>query len=521
MSATASLRRIDLHERYRAETPKVLINGVQALVRLMLLQAEADKATDISSGGFVSGYRGSPLGGLDSAFASVQTMLDKRGIVLRPAVNEDLAATAIAGSQQVERTPGAGVSGVFSLWYGKGPGLDRASDAIRHGVQQGTSPHGGVILAVGDDHLAKSSSIVCYSDEAVAGLQVPLLYPADAREIIEFGLHSFAMSRHTGSWTALKMITEVADATRTVDGLELPFSPILPPHEYPDVDLHNRWPEMPLEQELRHVKHRLPAVAAYVYANKLDRIVLKPSGARVGLVAAGKAWLDLMEGLRLLDLDEQKLAASGVALYKPAMIWPLEARGLTEFAEGLESIVMVEEKASFVERQAKDILFNTPHAPAVWGKTGPGGAEMFPAVGDLTPERIAAELGDYLAALLDDAAVGERAASVRQVLQVQAEYAVPPQLRKPFFCSGCPHNRSTSVPEGSRAMGGIGCHGLAAYNQEQTGTFSQMGGEGVHWVGLAPFTEQAHVFANMGDGTYFHSGLLAIRQSVAAKVQIT
>ena len=511
---------VSLADRYTRRAEPILITGVQALVRLMVLQAERDAAAGLKTGGYVSGYRGSPLGTLDSAFAAAGAIVADHGVVVQPAVNEELAATAVAGSQQIAQSQGARVQGVFALWYGKGPGLDRASDALRHGVYQGSSPYGGVVLAVGDDHVAKSSSIVCCSDDVVAGLQVPLLYPADAAEIVAYGLHGFALSRHTGSYTALKIITEVADATRVVETGELQVTPVLPPIAVPAIGLHNRWPETPLEQEARHIDHRLPAVAAYVRANGLDRTVLKANGARVGLVSAGKAWLDLLEGLRLCGLDEPRMAALGIALYKPAMVWPLEPQGLSAFAAGLQTLIVVEEKGEFLERQVKSILYGAPDAPAVWGKTGPSGP-MLPSTGDLTPERIASSVGSLLAALTGDAALSGHSEQSRAVLGMQAELATAPMARKPFFCSGCPHNRSTVVPEGSRALAGIGCHGLAAYNRPTTGSFAQMGGEGVHWMGLAPFTDETHIFANMGDGTYFHSGLLAIRQAVAAKLNIT
>ena len=507
---------VTLSDRFTKRDGSILISGVQALVRLMLVQADRDAAAGIKTGGFVSGYRGSPLGTLDTAFASARALTDARGIVVTPAVNEDLAATAVAGTQQIAQSPDARVAGVFALWYGKGPGFDRASDAIRHGNYQGSSLHGGVVLAVGDDHVAKSSSIICYSDDVVAAVQVPLFYPADAAEIVEYGLHGFAMSRHTGSWAALKIITEVADATRTVSAEDLCALPILPVIAMPAIGLHNRWPESPLEQEARQLDHRLPAVAAYVRANGLDRVVLKESRARIGLVAAGKSWLDLREALRLLGLDEMKMAAMGIALYKPAMIWPLEAEGLRAFADGLETMVVVEEKGAFIEAQAKQLLYGQAAAPAIWGKRGADGLSLLPATGDLTPERIASALGSFLGEPVADAAARASAALV-----IQTKFAMPPTLRKPFFCSGCPHNRSTVVPEGSRALSGIGCHGLAAYNRERHGSFAQMGGEGVHWMGLAPFTDEKHIFANMGDGTYFHSGVLAIRQAVAAKLNIT
>jgi indolepyruvate ferredoxin oxidoreductase len=512
---------VSLSDRFEKQSGRILISGVQALVRLMIVQAERDTAAGLRTGGYVAGYRGSPLGTLDTAFASARKLTDKLGIVVKPSVNEEMAATAVAGTQQIAQTSGARVDGVFALWYGKGPGIDRASDALRHTNYQGSSPLGGVVLAVGDDHLAKSSSITCYSDEVVAGLKIPLFYPADPAEVVEYGLHGFAMSRHTGSCVALKIITEVADATRAVDTNELLNAPVFPPIDAPAIGLHNRWPETPLEQEMRQIEYRLPAIAAYIRANRLDRIILKEKGAKIGLVAAGKSWLDALEALRLLGLDEAQMAALGIALYKPAMIWPLEAEGLKAFADGLDTLLVVEEKGAFIEAQVKSILYGTSSAPAVYGKTGPEGADLLPAIADLTPERIAAAVGPVIGANTGNTAIGEAAETVAGSVKLQALFAVPPAIRKPFFCSGCPHNRSTVVPEGSRALAGIGCHGLAAYNRPFTGSFAQMGGEGGHWVGLAPFTDERHVFANMGDGTYFHSGILAIRQSIAARVNIT
>jgi indolepyruvate ferredoxin oxidoreductase len=511
---------VTLSDRYTKRDGRIVITGVQALVRLMLLQADRDRATGLRTGGFVSGYRGSPLGTLDTAFRGAGELPTQYGIVVKPAINEEMAATAIAGTQQIEQSPDAKVQGVFSLWYGKGPGLDRASDAIRHGNYQGSSAYGGVVLAVGDDHVAKSSSIVCYSDDMVAGVQVPLLYPADAEEIVLFGLHGFAASRLTGSWMAMKIITEVADSTRAVATNELQSKFVLPPIEVPAGGLHNRWPISPLEQEALQQNYRLPAVHDYVRANGLDRIVLKTPQSRIGIVAAGKSWLDMLEALRLLGLDESQQRSLGLALYKPAMIWPMEPEALKAFANGLERIIVVEEKTGLVENQVKSILYGQPNAPAVFGKHKADGSTLFPKIADLTPERIAAELGR----MLEDQganAISERLTRVRRGLSVQAEFTLPPVIRKPFFCSGCPHNRSTVVPEGSRATAGIGCHGLAAYNRPAHSSFAQMGGEGVHWVGLAPFTNEKHVFANMGDGTYFHSGLLAVRQAVAANVNIT
>jgi indolepyruvate ferredoxin oxidoreductase len=512
---------IDLRDKFRKRSGRILLTGVQALVRLMLVQADRDKAAGLKTGGFVSGYRGSPLGTLDSAFATVKDLTGARGIVVMPAINEEMAATAVAGTQQISRTPTATVAGVFSLWYGKGPGLERAADAIRHGNVLGSSPHGGVLLAVGDDHVAKSSSIICNSDETVVSLQLPLFYPADAADLIHFGLHGFNLSRHTGSWAAIKIVPEIADATHSILADEMLLTPALPEIEVPQIGLHNSWPSMPLEQEVRLKDFRLPAVAAYVRANGLDRTMCKQPTSRVGIIAAGKSWLDMREALSSLGLDHRRLLTLGIALYKPGLIWPLEPQSLREFAEGLSTLIIVEEKGPLIENQVKSLLYGSSNAPAVLGKLNAAGRVLLPSTGDLTPEKIAAEVGGVLHSLTGDEAIATALADARAVLDSQADFSNPPTVRRPHFCSGCPHNRSTSVPEGSRATAGIGCHGLAAYFVPRTSSFSQMGGEGVHWVGLSPFTNEPHMFANIGDGTYFHSGILAIRQAVAAKTNIT
>ena len=510
-----------LADRYTSRSGPILLTGVQALVRLVLLRADLDRNAGLRTGGFVSGYRGSPLGTLDRAFEQAGSLIGDAGIVVRPAVNEEMAATAITGTQQIAQTRDAKVEGVFSLWYAKGPGVDRAADAIRHGNLQGASSKGGVVMAIGDDHLAKSSSVACASEEVVAALLIPLFYPTDAQELIEFGLHGFALSRHTGSWAALKILPEIADATHAAVANEMAFRPVLPVIEEPTIGLHNQWPDTALDQELRHRSYRLPAIADYVRANRLDRSHYRHAGTRLGILAAGKSWLDLKEALRLLGLDAARLEALGVALYKPAVIWPLEAEGVKEFGLGLDTLVVIEEKGAFLENQVKSILYRLPDAPTVVGKLGRSGAPLFPATGDLNPERIAVALDLLFPESKLEAATSGAAESLRRMLDGAAAFSATPLVRKPFFCSGCPHNRSTDLPSGSRAMSGIGCSSMAAFNRADHLAFTQMGGEGVPWVGLSPFTNDPHVFANMGDGTYFHSGLLAIRQAVAAKVNIT
>ncbi len=511
---------VSLSDRYTKRSGTILISGVQALVRLMILQWEKDQSSGLNTGGFVSGYRGSPLGVLDSAFASASDHFQDLNIKVMPAVNEEMAATAIAGTQQIDQTPSPNVQGVFSLWYGKGPGFDRASDAIRHGNYQGSSPQGGVVVAVGDDHLAKSSSIVCYSDETIASVQLPLFSPADAHEVVLYGLHGFAASRHTGSWVGLKIFTEVADSTRVVPADESAESIILPEVESPPGGLYNRWPIMPLEQEAIQQNFRLPAIQEYVRANNLDKKFFKTGDSRMGIVAAGKTWLDVQEAMRLLGLSNHQLSELGLALYKPAMTWPLEPSGIRAFSLGLESLIVVEEKGAFIESQAKNILYGVTGAPTIEGKKDLEGRTLFPPTSVLTAEQIALNLGRKMLAMGAGNLEG-RLGELQKMIDARTQYVIPPVVRKPFFCSGCPHNRSTAVPEGSRALAGIGCHGLAAYHRPRTSSFAQMGGEGAHWVGLESFTDEKHVLANMGDGTYFHSGLLAIRQSVAANANIT
>lgn len=511
-------RDVKLTDRFELRDGQILLSGVQALVRLMLLQADRDADAGRNTGGFVSGYRGSPLGTLDQAFATAKAYTAERGIEVMPAVNEELAATAVAGTQQIDTTTEAKVEGVFSLWYGKGPGLDRAADAIRHGNVQGSSRHGGVVLAVGDDHIAKSSTIACYSDETVASLHVPLFYPADPREVVELGLHAFAASRHSGSWTALKIVTDVADSTRTVSADELSVDPVFPPLVSGPKGVHYNWPETPLEQEERQSRIRLPALADYVFANNLDKSFGKSATARIGLIAAGKTWNDLLRALELLELNEGARTARGIALYKPSLIWPLEARGLRNFADGLDAILVLEDKGAFIEGQARSILYGSERAPNVYGKTGPDGGELLPNIAEISPELIAAALSKVENEGGAEAALPQ---PLREALEISRAASGVSMLRKPFFCSGCPHNRSTVLPDGSRAYSGIGCHGMATILRPRHSGFCQMGGEGIHWIGLSRFTGEKHVFANLGDGTYFHSGILAIRQAVASGANVT
>ncbi len=517
---------VRLDDKFLRREGRVILSGVQALGRLLLLQAELDRAAGLTTGGFVSGYRGSPLGTVDLMLNNIAPLLKERRIEFLPAVNEDLGATAVWGSQQVGLRPGARVDGVFGLWYGKGPGLDRSGDALRHANSAGASRHGGVIVAIGDDHMGKSSSLAVCSDTQCAALNVPLFYPSDVGEVIRLGLHAYAASRFSGCYVGMKFLPEVADSTQVIDAGLAGFAPVLPEVEAPATGLNISALDTTmaiLPAEDRQVRYRLPAIQAYVRANRLDRAMHRSATSRIGILAAGKSWLDVLEALRLLGIGEREASNLGVALYKPAMVWPLEPAGLREFAAGLETLLVVEEKGPFLEQQVRAALYDLPEGsrPAVLGKRSGSGAELLPAVADIRPEAVAAALGDLIIASRGNEEIARVVGAIRKDLDAAAAIEMPPVLRRPFFCSGCPHNTSTRVPEGSRALAGIGCHGMALWIMPETGFFSHMGAEGVAWAGQAPFTDERHVFANLGDGTYFHSGILAIRQSVAAGVNIT
>jgi indolepyruvate ferredoxin oxidoreductase len=508
-----------VREKYSKRSGTVLISGVQALVRLTLVQAERDRRSGLNTGGFVSGYRGSPLGTLDTAFRTIPKLLEEHRIVLRPAVNEELAATAIGGTQHLQLTHGAEVDGVFGLWYGKGPGVDRAADALRHANYAGASRHGGVVVAVGDDHQGKSSSLVVNSNGICASLNLPLFFPSDPGEVLVFGLHAYAASRLSGSWIALKIVPEVADGTQTIDADDGKISITRPDVVQPLDGLNIRWPDTLLEQEHRQHRYRLAAVQRYVRANGLDRTRLKGPRARIGIVSSGKSWRDLAEALELLEIDDAKAESIGVAFYKLAMIWPVEPEGLRAFADGLDSLIVIEEKGPFIASQVRNLLYDLDSAPRI-DCISVGGQEFLPDDGVMSPELLAHRLGGMLGDSSGDDTLQDRANWFGRELQV-SRATPPPVIRKPHFCPGCPHSTSTALPPGSRASGGIGCHSMAVWIADRTAIWVQMGGEGVQWTGLAPFTREKHVFANMGDGTYFHSGSLAIRQAVAARSNIT
>ncbi len=516
----------DLNDRYRVATGAAYLSGIQALVKLMLLQRQRDNARGLNTAGYVTGYRGSPLGGVDQQFWRAQPFLDRAAIKFHPGVNEDLAATAVWGTQQVGLFPGAKQDGVFSLWYGKGPGVDRSGDVLKHANSAGTAPHGGVIVAAGDDHAAKSSTLAHQSEYAFMDAMIPVLNPAGVQDVLDFGLFGFALSRFSGCWVALKMISETADSSASVDIDSQRFAIATPQIEMPVGGLNIRWPDSPLEQERRLHRYKIYAALGFVRHNQLDRIVLEAPAARFGIVTTGKAYGDVRQALEDLGLDEAELKRLGVRLYKVGMSWPLEPEGVRRFAEGLEEIVVVEEKRAVVENQIREQLYNwhADRRPRIVGKFDENRDWLLPANGELTPAQVAtvlaARLGPYVTDPAHASRLQERIDFLRQK-EGFLDHLKPSLERTPHFCSGCPHNTSTRVPAGSRATAGIGCHYMAMWMDRDTATFTQMGGEGASWIGQAPFTETTHIFQNLGDGTYYHSGLLAIRAAIAAGVNMT
>ncbi|MEO1091152.1 MAG: indolepyruvate ferredoxin oxidoreductase family protein [Pseudomonadota bacterium] len=517
------LESVSLQDKYTVERGRVYLTGTQALVRLPLLQKQLDRHAGLNTAGFVSGYRGSPLGGYDKALWEAREHLEAHDVVFQPGVNEDLAATAVWGTQQIGLFGTAQRDGVFGIWYGKGPGVDRSTDALKHANAAGTAQHGGVLALVGDDHACKSSTLPHQSEPVLIAAGIPVLNPANVREIIDYGLYGWALSRFSGLWVGLKIIAETADSSTSVD-LGDDTVPTLPAgFAMPPGGLNIRWPDDPMTlHEPRLYDFKLPAARAFHRASGLDRTVVDAPRPRLGIAATGKAWLDLREALLDLGIDDARAAAMGLRLYKVAMPWPLEPEGARAFAAGLESVVVVEEKRGIIEEQLRNVLYDLPDGqrPRIVGKQDEQGNVLFPVVGELSPTLVARRLGERLGAIADSSALRERLAAIERIDDELRDYQAA-ALRTPYFCSGCPHNTSTRVPEGSRALAGIGCHYLAQGMDRRTDTFTQMGGEGASWIGQAPFVDDRHVFVNIGDGTYYHSGLLAIRAAVAAQVNAT
>ncbi|MDE1987946.1 MAG: indolepyruvate ferredoxin oxidoreductase family protein [Alphaproteobacteria bacterium] len=514
---------LTLDDKYEVDKGRVFLTGLQALVRLPLMQHELDRRAGLNTAGFISGYRGSPLGGFDQQLWRAQKFLDRRNIVFKPGVNEDLAATAVWGSQQANLHPGAKYDGVFGMWYGKAPGVDRSGDAFRHANAAGTWPLGGVLAVAGDDHACKSSTLPCQSEFAFVDAEIPILNPAGIQEVLDFGIYGWALSRYAGTWVSMIALAETMDASATVE---------VHPHRVPNMmptgfampkgGLGIRLGDTPQAQERRLREYKLPAVIAFAQANVLNRLVMDSERPRIGIVSAGKSYLDLRQALDDLGIGDKEAAALGLRVLKIGMTWPMEPTQIARFAHGLEEIFVIEEKRELIEAQIKSILFNMDAAlrPRVYGKQGRDGMPLIRSTLDLDASYIALAVAKI---------VGEERWTPRMralVTRLKRKYAEAESLtalyeRAPYYCSGCPHNSSTKVPDGSLAMAGIGCHYMVTKMDRNTDLFTQMGGEGVPWIGAEPFTTREHMFANLGDGTYFHSGLLAIRAAVSAGVNVT
>jgi indolepyruvate ferredoxin oxidoreductase len=512
---------VTLEDKYTLRDGRIYLNGTHALVRLALLQRERDIAAGLNTAGFISGYRGSPLGIFDQQLEKAEKHLRSHHIHFEPGLNEDLAATAVWGSQQVNLFPGAKYDGVFSMWYGKAPGVDRTGDALRHANSAGTSRHGGVLMLLGDDHNCKSSTLPSHSETAMIHASVPVLNPAGVGDLLDFGLLGWGLSRYSGSWVALKCLIDTMDSSISMDVDPRRAVPVNPTdHALPPGGLSIRLPDPPLDQERRQMEHRLPAIFAFARANKLDRTIFNGGARRrLGIVATGKSYQDTRQAFALLGLDEAKLSALGIALYKVGMNWPLETSGARAFADGLETLMVVEEKRALIEEQLARALYDLPdnRRPRLIGKVDENGRSLFGVAGELSATQIALAIDARVRAFDGGVVIAEAADRLRRANEPLPDIA----KRTPFFCSGCPHNRSTQVPDGTHALAGIGCHYMVHAMERNTTSFTQMGGEGTSWVGMAPFTTMPHVFVNIGDGTYAHSGSLAIRQSVAAGVNAT
>ncbi|MDU9416452.1 indolepyruvate ferredoxin oxidoreductase family protein [Pseudomonas sp. zfem005] len=518
-----SLAEIRLDDKYRLATGHLYLTGTQALTRLPMLQKQRDTAHGLNTACFISGYRGSPLGNLDKSLWEAKSFLQENHIHFQPGVNEELAATAVWGSQQTSLFPGARYDGVFSMWYGKGPGVDRCGDVFKHGNSAGVAPHGGVLLLAGDDHGCKSSSIANQSEHAFIAASIPVLNPANVQEILDYGIIGWELSRYSGCWVALKTIAENVDSSAVVDVDPLRIEVKIPTDfVLPEDGVHIRWPDPPLAQEKRLNTYKIYAARAFALANDLNQVKLDSPNPRLGIITTGKSYLDVRQALVDLGLDDELCAKVGLRVLKIGMSWPLEPVSVHQFAQGLDEILVVEEKRSIIEDQLTGQLYNWPvdKRPRVVGEFDEEGNSLLPNLSELTPAMIARVIAKRLAPIYSSEQIESRLAFLAAKEKALAE-PKHKTVRTPHFCSGCPHNTSTKLPEGSRAQGGIGCHYMTQWMDRNTDTFTQMGGEGATWIGQAPFTDTPHIFQNLGDGTYFHSGQLALRAAVAAGVNIT
>ena len=519
-----TVQKISLNDRFDLDKSPVLLNGTQALVRMMMMQAARDRDAGLNTAGYVTGYRGSPLGAVDLQMSKAGKQLAEYNVKFQPGLNEDLAATALWGTQQAELRGEGKYDGVFGLWYGKGPGVDRSGDVMRHANMAGTSKLGGVLMAMGDDHTGESSTVLHQSEWAMVDAYMPVVSPAGVQEILDYGIYGWALSRYSGLWVGLKTMKDTVEATSVVDGDPNRMKLVVPEFDMPQGGLNIRLQDTPHLQEARMIDHKRYAAEAFSHANKMDKRMWGKRGAKIGFAAAGKNWLDLLHAMNMLNIDENEAERLGITLYKIGQTFPLDMEGFHDWADGLDLVVVVEEKRKLIEVQIKEALFSDPHRRVYgWHKGGAGmehGEELFPTRGALDPLHIAEKLGGIL---LEE---GRETDGIRAGLEAlsearRADNAEDIAARLPYFCSGCPHNSSTKVPEGSRAYAGIGCHYMVQWMDRETTGFTHMGGEGANWIGEAPFSNTKHVFQNLGDGTYNHSGIQAIRAALAAGTTIT
>ncbi len=520
-----SIQKVSLNDRFDLSKDSVMLNGTQALVRLMLMQKARDAQAGLNTAGHVTGYRGSPLGAVDSQMMKAEKILTESDVLFQPGLNEDLAATALWGSQQAELRGEGKFDGVFGLWYGKGPGVDRTGDVMRHANMAGTSQHGGVLMAMGDDHTGESSTVLHQSEWAMVDAYMPVVSPAGVQEIMDYGLYGLALSRFAGVWVGLKTMKDTIEATAVVNGDPHRLSFVAPEFDMPEGGLNIRLGDTPHAQESRMIDYKRFAAEAFSRANKMDKRIWGKPGAKIGFVAAGKNWLDLVHALQLLGINEEEAERLGITTYKVGQTFPMDMTTFNEWAEGLDLIVVVEEKRKLIEIQIKEAIFDDRRGRRVYGwyKGGAGlmgREELFPTRGALDPIMIAEKLGEIL--IEEGRGTDAVKAGMNTLLEAKrSDNAEDIAVRTPWFCSGCPHNTSTKVPEGSRAYAGIGCHYMVQWMDRETSGFTHMGGEGANWIGEAPFSKTKHVFQNLGDGTYNHSGIQAIRAAMAAGTNIT
>ena len=510
---------ISLLDKY-TRNGRVYLTGSQALVRLPMVQKALDKARGLNSAGFISGYRGSPLGNYDIQLQRATKLLAEHDVVFRPGINEELAATAVWGSQQVGLRGSSKFDGVFGIWYGKGPGVDRTGDAFRHGNLAGTSPNGGVLALLGDDHTCESSTTCHQSEFAMVDAMMPVINPSSVEEIIEYGLHGWAMSRYSGCWIGLKCVNDTVSTSASVEVKPDSLTFLTPQHSNDSApDVHIRVGDTPREQEARLQGPKLEAAQAYWRVNGLDRITVDSDKARIGVVTTGKSYLDVRQAMTDLGISADRAKALGLRVYKVGLVWPLEPSVALEFAQGLDSVLVVEEKRSLIETQLKTLCYDAGLRPTIVGKFDTVGATLLQSTLDLSSNNVAIAIARAILASVEDSELRDKLARIERI-EHRAD-PIAPMQRSPYFCAGCPHSSSTHLPDGSRGMAGIGCAYLSQFMERGVDGYTQMGGEGATWIGEAPFSGTGHIFQNLGDGTYFHSGSLAIRAAVAANINIT